>query len=80
MYGTSDKHKVFSSHTATLDKLGLGSAEAKAHCAMGACTPHPPWKVLVTSLFISKFPGEDRSCSSVSSTSSWELFWHKNTY
>lgn len=36
MYGTSDNHKVFSSHTATLEKLGLGRAEAKADHAMGA--------------------------------------------
>lgn len=36
MYGTGDNHKVFSSHTAMLDKPGLGSAEAKADCAVGA--------------------------------------------
>lgn len=36
MYGTSDNHKVFSSQNATLDKLGLGSAEARADQAMCA--------------------------------------------
>jgi len=88
MRGTSASPAVFGSHTAPRDKPvrpGLKQCRGQStSCCRCPHTPCSPWKGTVVyynmGLLIWKFPGEDSSPGSGLSTSSWELFWHKNTY